>query len=172
MPTPDDKSVIVACAAANQLLFFDPVSGREQKRIHDISDPHQPGYSPERKRLVATSLRLDRVDLYDPVDFRFKVRLPAPRAPSDMAFENASEFAFVTLQDSNEVMANSPGNMEDRPGDAGCRNDRGHRHGTGQPASVGRQHGRRRRSSRRIALPDDFQEGGRRYRCSQSSAAR
>ncbi|MCU0500778.1 MAG: hypothetical protein MUC51_03260, partial [Anaerolineae bacterium] len=33
MPTPDDKSVIVACAAANQLVFFDPHTGQEQKRI-------------------------------------------------------------------------------------------------------------------------------------------
>ena len=105
MPTPDDKSVIVACAAANQLVFFDPVSGREQKRIRDISDPYQLGYSPDRKWFVATSLRLDRVDLYDPVDFQLKARLPAPRAPSHMAFDNASEFVFVTLQDSNQVMA-------------------------------------------------------------------
>ncbi len=105
MPTPDDKSLIVACAASNQLVFFDPATGREQKRVRDISDPYQLGYSPDRKWFVATSLRLDRVDLYEPVGFRLKARLPAPRTPSHMAFDNASEFVFVTLQDSNEVMA-------------------------------------------------------------------
>ncbi|MDS4016388.1 MAG: YncE family protein [Candidatus Accumulibacter sp.] len=105
LPTPDDKSLIVACAAANQLVFFDPASGREQKRIRDISDPYHLGYSPDRKWFVVNSLRLDRVDLYDPVDFRLKARLPAPRTPSHMAFDNASEFVFITLQDSNEVMA-------------------------------------------------------------------
>ncbi len=105
LPTPDDKSLIVACAAANQLVFFDPASGREQKRIRDVSDPYHLGYSPDRKWFVVNSLRLDRVDLYDPVDFRLKARLPAPRTPSHMAFDNASEFVFITLQDSNEVMA-------------------------------------------------------------------
>jgi YVTN family beta-propeller protein len=105
MPTPDDKSLIVACAASNQLVFFDPATGQEQKRVRDISDPYHLGYSPDRKWFVVNSLRLDRVDLYDPADFRLKARLPAPRTPSHMAFDNASEFVFVTLQDSNEVMA-------------------------------------------------------------------
>ena len=105
MPTPDDKSVIVACAASNQLVFFDPHTGQEQKRIRDISDPYQLGYSPNRKWFVATSLRLDRVDIYDPQDFRLIARLPAPKTPSHMAFDDASQFVFVTLQDSNEVMA-------------------------------------------------------------------
>jgi len=105
MPTPDDKSVIVACAAANQLVFFDPQTGQEQKRIRDISDPYQLGYSPNGKWFVATSLRLDRVDIYDPQDFRLIARLPAPKTPSHMAFDDASQFVFVTLQDSNEVMA-------------------------------------------------------------------
>jgi hypothetical protein len=45
---------------------FDPNTGQEQKRIRNISDPYQLGYSPNRKWFVATSLRLDRVDLYDP----------------------------------------------------------------------------------------------------------
>jgi DNA-binding beta-propeller fold protein YncE len=102
---PDDKSVIVACAAANQLVFFDPQTGQEQKRIRNISDPYQLGYSPNRKWFVATSLRLDRVDIYDPQDFRLIARLPAPKTPSHMAFDDASQFVFVTLQDSNEVMA-------------------------------------------------------------------
>lgn len=105
MPTPDDKSLIVACAASNQLVFFDPLTGQEQRRVRDISDPYQLGYSPNRKWFVATSLRLDRVDIYDPSDFRLIARLPAPKTPSHMAFDDASQFVFVTLQDSNEVMA-------------------------------------------------------------------
>ena len=105
IPTPDEKSLVVACAASNQLVFFDPVSGREQKRIRNISDPYQLGYSPDGKWFVTTSLRLDRVDLYDPADFTLKARLHAPRAPSHIAFDRASQFVFVTLQDSNEVMA-------------------------------------------------------------------
>jgi len=105
MPTLDDKSLIVACAAANQLVFYDPLTGKEQRRIRDISDPYQLGYSPDKKWFVATSLRLDRVDLYDPNDFRLKARLPAPKTPSHLAFDDASEYVFITLQDSNQVMA-------------------------------------------------------------------
>jgi WD40 repeat protein len=112
MPTPDEKSVVIACAASNQLVFFDPTTGQEQKRIRNISDPYQLGYSPNRKWFVATSLRLDRVDLYDPTDFRLLARLPAPKTPSHMAFDDGSQFVFVTLQDSNEVMAISLGTQK------------------------------------------------------------
>ena len=105
MPTPDDKSLIVACSASNQLVFFDPLTGKEQRRIRDISDPYQLGYSPDRKLFVATSLRLDRVDIYDSADFKLKARLHAPRTPSHMAFDAAGDYVFITLQDSNEVMA-------------------------------------------------------------------
>ena len=51
--------------------------------------PYQLGYSPDSKLFVATSLRLDRVDIYDPADFRLKARLHAPRTPSHMAFDAA-----------------------------------------------------------------------------------
>ncbi len=103
--TPDDKSVIVACAASNQLVYFDPLTGKEQKRIRNISDPYQIGFSPDGKWFVATSLRLDRVDVYDARDFKLKGRIHAPRTPSHIAFDDAGKFAFITLQDSNEVMA-------------------------------------------------------------------
>ena len=105
MPSPDDKSVIVACAASNQLVFFDPLTGKEQKRIRDISDPYHLGFSPDRKLFVSNSLRLDRVDFYDTADFKLKARVHAPRTPSHMAFDAAGEMVFITLQDSNEVMA-------------------------------------------------------------------
>ena len=105
MPSPDDKSVIVACSASNQLVFFDPLTGKEQKRVRNISDPYQLGFSPDRKWFVSNSLRLDRVDLYDASDFTLKARLHAPRTPSHMAFDAASEYVFITLQESNEVMA-------------------------------------------------------------------
>ena len=105
MATPDDKSVIVACAASNQLLYFDPLTGKEQKRVRNISDPYQIGFSPDGKWFVATSLRLDRVDIYDARSLTLKARIPAPRTPSHIAFDDAGKFAFITLQDSNEVMA-------------------------------------------------------------------
>jgi len=105
MPTPDDKSVIVACSASNQLIFLDPLTGKEQRRIRDISDPYQIGFSPDNKFFVSNSLRLDRVDIYDAFSVKLMARLHAPRTPSHMAFDAASAYVFITLQDSNEVMA-------------------------------------------------------------------
>lgn len=101
----DDKSAIIACAAANQLVYFDPKTGQEQKRIRNISDPYHLGFSPDRQWLLSISLRLDRVDIYSADTLELKARLPAPRTPSHVTFDAASQFAFVTLQDSNEVMA-------------------------------------------------------------------
>jgi len=105
MPTPDDKSVIIACSASNQLVFVDPLTGKEQKRVRNISDPYQLGFSPDKKLFVSNSLRLDRVDIYDATDFKLRARLHAPRTPSHMAFEESGQYVFITLQDSNEVMA-------------------------------------------------------------------
>lgn len=105
MATPDDSSVIVACAISNELVFLDPRTGKEQKRIRNISDPYQLGFSPDNKWFVANSLRLDRVDLYKAADFSLVARIPAAKTPSHMAFDKASRFVFITLQDSNEVLA-------------------------------------------------------------------
>lgn len=105
MATPDDSSVIVACAISNELVFFDPKTGQEQKRIKNISDPYQLGFSPDKKWFIANSLRLDRVDIYKAADFSLVAHVPAARTPSHMAFDKASQFVFVTLQESDEVLA-------------------------------------------------------------------
>lgn len=105
MATPDDKSVIVACAASNQLVFFDPLTGKEQKRIRNISDPYQLGYSPDGKWFVSISLRLDRVDIYSMPNYELKARIPAAKTPSHVAFARDSSTAYVTMQDSDELIA-------------------------------------------------------------------
>ena len=105
MAMPDDSAVIVACAVSNELVFLDPRTGTEQKRIKNISDPYQIGFSPDKAWFVANSLRLDRVDLYRAADFSLIARIPAEKTPSHMAFDKASQFVFITLQDSNEILA-------------------------------------------------------------------
>lgn len=105
LATPDDTSVVVACAVSNELVFLDPRTGREQRRVRDISDPYQLGFSPDRKWLVTNSLRLDRVDLYNANDLTIAARIPASKTPSHMAFDRASQYVFVTLQGSSELLA-------------------------------------------------------------------
>lgn len=105
MATPDDKYLIVANAVSNNLVFLNPHTGEIQKRIADISDPYQIGFSPDRKWFVSVSLRLHRVDIYDANDFHLIKRLKVNKAPSHLIFDAASANVFVTLQDSDEIAA-------------------------------------------------------------------
>jgi YVTN family beta-propeller protein len=112
MKTPDDKYLIVANAASNELVFLDPATGAEQRRLKDISDPYQIGFSPDQRWFVSASNRLDRVDLYDGRDFKLVKRFPAPKVPSHIAFDAKSQYAFVTLQESDELLAIDLGKQE------------------------------------------------------------
>ncbi|MBY4946842.1 beta-propeller fold lactonase family protein [Cupriavidus respiraculi] len=105
--TPDNKSLIVANAVGNDLVLLDPVAGKVQQRVADIDDPYQIGFSPDQKWFVVTGNRLDRVDLYrwDGKALKMARQLPLAKTPSHVAFTDDSRIAFVTLQDSNEVVA-------------------------------------------------------------------
>jgi DNA-binding beta-propeller fold protein YncE len=107
MATPDAKTLIVANAASNDLHFLDPVSGEIRRRVRDIPDPYQIGFSPDGRWFVANALRLDRVDVYaaDGDELRPVKRIPLARTPSHMAFSADSQFVFVTLQESDEIAA-------------------------------------------------------------------
>lgn len=107
MATPDNKSLIVASSMGNELLFLDPKSGQVQRRIKDIVDPYQIGFTPDQKWFVATALRLDHVDLYrfNGKDFTLAKRLPLAKLPSHVAFDAKSTMAFVTQQGSDQVSA-------------------------------------------------------------------
>src|SRR6476646_811281 len=45
MATPDNKSLIVASSVGNELIFLDPTTGAIQRRVKDIVDPYQIGFS-------------------------------------------------------------------------------------------------------------------------------
>ncbi len=107
MATPDNKSVIVASSVGNELVFLDPVSGKVQRRLADVLDPYQIGFSPDQKWFVSASLRLDRVDVYkyEGGNLLLSKRLPLARMPSHIAFDAASTTAFVTQQGSDQVSA-------------------------------------------------------------------
>ena len=106
-PKPDGKSLIVANAMSNDLLFLDPVDGKVQRRVRSIDDPYQIGFSPDHQWFVSVGLRLDRVDLYryDGRDITLARRIPLAKAPSHVWFSADSRYAFVTLQDSDEIAA-------------------------------------------------------------------
>ena len=107
MSTPDNKSLIVASATGNQLIFLDPKTGQIQRQLRGIIDPYQIGFSPDQKWFVSNGLRLDRVDIYryDGRDLTLSKRLRLPKTPSHMAFDADSSQVFITQQGSDEVSA-------------------------------------------------------------------
>ena len=105
MLTPDGKFLIVAMAGGNELVFIDRSTGQVKERL-PASDPYQIGFSPDGKWFVATSLRLDRIDIYDPTaGYRLVHRLPAATIPSHIGFSPDSRTVYVTLQGSNRLTA-------------------------------------------------------------------
>lgn len=107
MATPDGQSLIVANASSNDLMFLDPKTGEVQRRVPDIPDPYQIGFSPDRKWFVVAGNRLNRIDVYAAIgsDLKFVKSVPQPKTPSHITFSADSQTSFVTLQDSNELVA-------------------------------------------------------------------
>nr|WP_255533452.1 cytochrome D1 domain-containing protein [Polynucleobacter sp. UK-Mo-2m-Kol15] len=107
MMTPDQKTLLIANAAGNDVVLMNPTTGELTGRIPDIIDPYQIGYSPNNKWFVANGNRLDRVDLYHAqgADLKLAKSVKLGKTPSHVAFTADSKLAFITLQDSNELAA-------------------------------------------------------------------
>jgi YVTN family beta-propeller protein len=104
MLTPDKQHLILAMSGSNELVFLDLSTGMVKQRLI-ASDPYQIGFSPDGKWFVATSLRLDRIDIYDPSDYRLVHRLPAPTMPSHIGFSPDGSTTYITLQGTNNLVA-------------------------------------------------------------------
>jgi YVTN family beta-propeller protein len=108
--TPDEKSLIVANATGNSLTFIDPATGAVQRTVRDIVDPYHLRFSPDMKWFVTAANRLNYVDLYrwQPADaqpFKLVKRIEAPKTPSHLFIDSRSTVAYVSLQDSDELIA-------------------------------------------------------------------
>ncbi len=107
MMSPDQKTLLIANAAGNDVALMNPVSGELTGKIPDIIDPYQIGYSPNHKWFIANGNRLDRVDVYHAqgADLKLAKSIKLGKTPSHVAFTADSKIAFITLQDSNELAA-------------------------------------------------------------------
>jgi DNA-binding beta-propeller fold protein YncE len=110
MRTPDGRDLIIGNAVGNDLVFVNPATGEVMKRVDQIADPYQLGFTPDRKWFVTAALRLDRVDVYDARaigDRKLEVvkRIPIRSMPSHLAFAADSRRVFTTLQDAGEAAA-------------------------------------------------------------------
>ncbi len=105
--TPDERELIVANAAGDSLTFIDPRSGAVLRTLTGIIDPYHLRFSPDMKWFVTAANRLNHVDIY-----RWENRAPVlakriacAKTPSHIWIDSASTTAYVTMQDSNEVVA-------------------------------------------------------------------
>ena len=107
MMTPDQKTLLIANAAGNDVVLMNPTTGELTGKIPNIIDPYQIGYSPNHKWFIANGNRLDRVDVYHAqgADLKLAKSIKLGKTPSHVAFTADSKTAFITLQDSSELAA-------------------------------------------------------------------
>lgn len=105
--TPDERSLIVANSAGDSLTFLDPRTAEVQRTVYGIIDPYQLQFSRDMKWFVTAANRLDHVDIYrwDGKDLKLAKRIVTGKTPSHIWIDNASTVAYVTMQDSNEMIA-------------------------------------------------------------------
>jgi DNA-binding beta-propeller fold protein YncE len=103
--TPDDKEVLLASTVTNDLVALDTKTGAPQRVVRDIVDPYQLGYSPDGKWFVTAAYRLDHIDIYRADGFKLASRIFMDGLPSHLSFDTGSKTVFVSLQQSNRVVA-------------------------------------------------------------------
>jgi len=102
--SPDGKSLLVGDTAGNEMLFLDPATGAIQKRM-PVADPYQLGFSPDGKLLTVAGLARNQIDVYEAASMKLIKRFPVVSTPSHIAYSPDSAVAFVSLQDSDRLVA-------------------------------------------------------------------
>jgi DNA-binding beta-propeller fold protein YncE len=102
--SPDGKSLLVGDTGGNEMLFLDPATGAIQKRM-PVADPYHLAFSPDGKLLTVAGLARNQIDVYDATTMKLLKRFPAKSTPSHIAYAPDSWVAFVSLQDSDRLMA-------------------------------------------------------------------
>lgn len=104
--TPDEKSLIIANALGDSLLFVDPKTAVVQRTVRGILDPYQLRFSPNMKWFVIVGNRLNHVDIYhwDGTDLLLAKRIPTGKTPSHVWIDSKSTTAYVTMQESDELV--------------------------------------------------------------------
>ncbi len=102
--SPDGRSLLVGDTAGNAIFFIDPQSGELQRRA-TISDPYQLQFSPDGKWLTVAGLARNQIDIYDAATLTLQHRVPAASMPSHINYAPDSNTVFVSLQESNDLVA-------------------------------------------------------------------
>jgi YVTN family beta-propeller protein len=104
--TPDEKSLIIANALGDSLLFIDPRTGAVQRTVRGILDPYQLRFSPDMKWFVTAGNRLNHIDLYrwDGSELSLAKRIATSKTPSHVWVNSKSTTVYATMQDSDELV--------------------------------------------------------------------
>jgi YVTN family beta-propeller protein len=105
--TPDEKSVIVANSVGDSLTFLNPKTAEVQRVVYGIIDPYHLQFSRDMKWFVTAANRLNHVDVYrwDGKDLTLAKRIATGKTPSHIWIDGTSTIAYVTMQDSDELIA-------------------------------------------------------------------
>ncbi len=101
---PDGRSLLVGDTSGNELFFLDPATGLVQRQL-PVSDPYQLFFSPNGRYLTIAGLARNQVDIYDAATYRLLYRVQARSMPSHMNYSPDSDTVYVSLQDTNSLMA-------------------------------------------------------------------
>ena len=104
---PDEKSLLIANALGDSLLFVDPKTAEVQRTVRGIPDPYQLRFSPDMKWFVTAANRLNHIDIYrwDGSNLTLAKRLPTGKTPSHVWIDSKSTTVYATMQDSDELVA-------------------------------------------------------------------
>lgn len=105
--TPDERSVIVANSGGDSLTFVNPKTAEVQRVVRGIIDPYHLRFSPDMKWFVTAGNRLNHVDIYhwDGKDLKLAQRIATGKTPSHIWIDSKSSTAYVSMQDSDELIA-------------------------------------------------------------------
>jgi YVTN family beta-propeller protein len=98
-------------AAGNSLTLLDPKTAAVLRTLNQIADPYHLRFSPDMKWFVTAANRLNHVDVYrwhgaqveEPLVL--VKRIATSKTPSHLWIDDASEVAYITMQDSDELIA-------------------------------------------------------------------
>lgn len=102
--SPDRRSLLVGDSSGNEMLFLDPDSGAIQKRM-PVSDPYQFGFSPDARFFTVAALARNQIDIYDGATLNRLKRFEVRKTPSHLDYSPDSSVVFVSLQDSDSLIA-------------------------------------------------------------------
>ncbi|WP_439577191.1 YncE family protein [Elioraea sp.] len=101
---PDRSEIVLGDSAGNEFLFLEPDTGAIRRTLR-VSNPYHLMFSPDSQWLTVASLRRNQIDLYRADDLTLVHRLAMPRLPSHIAWSGDSRITYVTLQNSNALVA-------------------------------------------------------------------